>query len=169
MSITTKVVRSNPALVRFTQYSIMWLNLSMTDARSMVFSGTPVSAANKTDRHNITEILSKVKLGTIILTLTLYSLLSLYKNNCVNCFTVIMQTFYNYTILLPTFPGFHCMIYSALFVCGWFWNKRKRNIILVYHSVNLRWFHSSISITSAVIGRGICIKAEHSNFVGGGG
>jgi len=30
--------------------------------------GTPVSSTNKTDRHNITEILLKVALNTIILT-----------------------------------------------------------------------------------------------------
>ena len=33
--------------------------------------GTPVSSTNKTDRHNITEILLKVALSTTILTLTL--------------------------------------------------------------------------------------------------
>jgi len=31
--------------------------------------GTPISSANKTDRHNITELLLKVVLNTIILTL----------------------------------------------------------------------------------------------------
>ena len=36
------------------------------------FAGTPVSSTNKTDRHNITEILLKVALNTITLTLTLY-------------------------------------------------------------------------------------------------
>jgi hypothetical protein len=34
-------------------------------------SGTPVSTTNKTDRHDITEILSKVPLNTIVLTLTM--------------------------------------------------------------------------------------------------
>ena len=34
--------------------------------------GTPVSSTNKTDRHNITEILLKVALSTITLTLTLF-------------------------------------------------------------------------------------------------
>ena len=33
--------------------------------------GTPVSSTNKTDRHDITEILLKVALNTIIITLTL--------------------------------------------------------------------------------------------------
>jgi hypothetical protein len=31
----------------------------------VVFSGTPVSSTNKTDRHDITEILLKVALNTI--------------------------------------------------------------------------------------------------------
>ena len=35
-----------------------------------VFPGTPVSSTNKTDRHNITEILLKVASNTITLTLT---------------------------------------------------------------------------------------------------
>jgi len=32
---------------------------------SVVFPGTPFSSSNKTDRHNITEILLKVALSTI--------------------------------------------------------------------------------------------------------
>jgi len=35
--------------------------LSVTCDRSVVFSGTPVSSTNKADRHDITEILLKVK------------------------------------------------------------------------------------------------------------
>ena len=35
----------------------------------MKYTGTPVSSTNKTDRHDITEILLKVALSTIILTL----------------------------------------------------------------------------------------------------
>jgi len=38
--------------------------------RSVVFPGTPVSSTNKTDRHNITEILLKVALNTINLNQT---------------------------------------------------------------------------------------------------
>ena len=42
----------------------------MTCDRSVVFPGTPVSSTNKTDRHDIiTEILLKVALNTINLTL----------------------------------------------------------------------------------------------------
>ena len=33
----------------------------------MIFFGTPVSYTNKTDRHNITEIVVKVALNTIAL------------------------------------------------------------------------------------------------------
>jgi hypothetical protein len=42
----------------------------------MFFSGTPVSSTNKTDRHDITEILLKVTLNTLTLTLkkTIYLL-----------------------------------------------------------------------------------------------
>ena len=42
----------------------------MISSRSVVFSpGTPVSATNKTDRHDITEILLKVALNPITITL----------------------------------------------------------------------------------------------------
>jgi hypothetical protein len=40
----------------------MWYSLSVTCDRSVVFSG---SSTNKTDRHDITEILLKVVLNTI--------------------------------------------------------------------------------------------------------
>jgi hypothetical protein len=36
----------------------------------VVFSGTPVSSTNKSDHHDITEILLKMTLNTITLTLT---------------------------------------------------------------------------------------------------
>jgi hypothetical protein len=35
----------------------------------MDFPGTPVSSINKTDRHNITDILFKMALNTLTLTL----------------------------------------------------------------------------------------------------
>jgi hypothetical protein len=43
----------------------------------MFSPGTPVSSTNKTDRHDIYEILSKVVLNTITLTPTLETLFSL--------------------------------------------------------------------------------------------
>ena len=50
-------------IARWTRYNIMWSSLSVTCDRSVVvFSG---SSANKTDRHDITEILLKVALNTI--------------------------------------------------------------------------------------------------------
>jgi hypothetical protein len=39
--------------------------LSVTCGRSVVFSGTPVSSTNKSDQHDLTEILMKVALNTI--------------------------------------------------------------------------------------------------------
>ena len=53
--ITINAVSSNPVQARCTQYNIMWWSLSMT----------PVSSTNKTDPHDITEILLKVALSTI--------------------------------------------------------------------------------------------------------
>ena len=55
--ITTDVVSSN--LDQGEVYNIMWSSLSVTCGR---FS--PGSTTNKTDRHDITEILLKVALNT---------------------------------------------------------------------------------------------------------
>jgi len=51
--ITANVVSSNPAQARCTRYNIMWLSLSVTCSKLVVFS------INKTDRRDITEILLK--------------------------------------------------------------------------------------------------------------
>jgi hypothetical protein len=58
--ITTDIVSLN--LDQGKVYNIMWLSLSVTCDRSMVFSR---SSTNKTDCHDITEILLKVALNTI--------------------------------------------------------------------------------------------------------
>jgi hypothetical protein len=63
--ITTKVVSLNP--VHGEVYSIK--HLSVTCNRSVVFSGYSGFSTNKTDCHNITEILLKVVLNTINLNL----------------------------------------------------------------------------------------------------
>ena len=54
--VTINVVRSNPT--KFV--SDIWLA-----GRWVFFPGAPVSSTNKTDRHDITEILLKVALNTI--------------------------------------------------------------------------------------------------------
>ena len=52
-------------MVRCTWYNIMWSSLSVTCGRSWFTLGIPISSSNKTDRHDITEILLKVALNTI--------------------------------------------------------------------------------------------------------
>jgi len=72
--ITTNVVNSNPAHGKV--YSIQhYVTKFVSDLRQVggFLWETPVSSTNKTDRHDITEILLKVALNTIILTLTLYA------------------------------------------------------------------------------------------------
>jgi hypothetical protein len=67
MHITTKVVGSNP--VHCEVYSIQHYVIKFdSDLRQVGgFSlGTPVFSTNKTDHHDITEILLKVTLNTII-------------------------------------------------------------------------------------------------------
>ena len=56
VSITIKVVSSNP---------IQHYVLKFVNDRSWFSPGTPLSFTNKTDRHDITEILLKVALNTI--------------------------------------------------------------------------------------------------------
>jgi hypothetical protein len=53
-------------MARCTRYNIIGSSLSVTFATGRWFSpGTPVFSTNKTDRHDITEILLKVALNTI--------------------------------------------------------------------------------------------------------
>jgi len=66
VSITTEIVCSNPTHGEI--YSIQHYVIKfVSDLRQVShFSlGTPVSSTNKTDRHDITEILLKVALNTI--------------------------------------------------------------------------------------------------------
>jgi hypothetical protein len=63
VSITTDVVSSN--LDKGEMYKIMCYSLSVTCDRSEVFSGSSDSSTNKTDRHDIAEILLKLALSTI--------------------------------------------------------------------------------------------------------
>jgi hypothetical protein len=55
--ITTRVVSSTSTQTGCTRYNIMWSSLSVTCDRSVVFSASSISSTNKTDRHDITEIL----------------------------------------------------------------------------------------------------------------
>ena len=75
---TTNIVNSNSAQLRCTWYNIMWLSLSVTCAKSVVFSRYSISSINKTDRHDRTETLLKVALNTITL-ITNPKLMRLYK------------------------------------------------------------------------------------------
>ena len=58
--------------LKLCRYNFMWLSLSLTCDMSVVFSGTLVSSPTKTDRHGVTEILLKVALNIIILSILLY-------------------------------------------------------------------------------------------------
>ena len=71
----SNVVNSNSAHGKV--YSIQhYVTKCVSDLRQVsgFLRGTPVSPTNKTDRHDITHILLKLALNTIILTLTLYHL-----------------------------------------------------------------------------------------------
>ena len=67
--ITTNIVNLNPTQARCVWYNISWWSLSVICAGRRFSPGTPDSSTNKTDHHNITEILLNVALSTINLTL----------------------------------------------------------------------------------------------------
>ena len=54
----------------------MTIYLNMKTYLMVFFLGTPISSTNKTDRNEITEILFKVSLNTITLTLTVHILIN---------------------------------------------------------------------------------------------
>jgi hypothetical protein len=60
-------------------------------------SGTLFSSTNKTDCHDITELLLKVALNTITLTITLFHILTGYRHQ-VSLGCVIWQAFYRYKV-----------------------------------------------------------------------
>ena len=69
--ITTKIVSSNPAhgeVYSIQDYVIKCVSNLWQD-NGFFLSGTPVSSTNKTDRHNIAEILLNSSLNTITRTL----------------------------------------------------------------------------------------------------
>jgi hypothetical protein len=59
-----------PLMARCARYNIMWSSLIVTCDSRGFSTGTTVFSINKPDRHDITEILLKVALSTITLTLT---------------------------------------------------------------------------------------------------
>ena len=66
--ITTNVVTSNPAQMRCTWYNITCDKVCQWLTTGSWFSPCTPVLANRTDRHDITEILLKVALNTITLT-----------------------------------------------------------------------------------------------------
>ena len=64
-----------PFMSRCIRYNTIWQSLSVTCDRSVVSLGTLVFSTNKTDHHDITEILLKVALNTINQTKQWYGLI----------------------------------------------------------------------------------------------
>ena len=65
LPITANVMSPNATQTRCTRYSIKRYSLLVTSGRWLFSPGTPVSSINKTDRHDIIEILLKVALNTL--------------------------------------------------------------------------------------------------------
>jgi hypothetical protein len=67
---TALILTWNSPIVYHTLIKVL-INCTFFGAGRWFSPGTPVSSTNKTDGHDITEILLKVELNTIILTLPL--------------------------------------------------------------------------------------------------
>jgi hypothetical protein len=70
-------------------------SLSVTCNRSVVFSGTPVSSTNKTELHDIAEILLKVALNTLTHCHFLFYFQYFYLFFCFNILQWLIRRFYN--------------------------------------------------------------------------
>ena len=110
-----------PFKARCTRYNIMWYSLSVTCGRSMVFSRYSGFFHQKTDHHKITEILLKVALITI--TLTLYWFLMLFLtpyegilNEHVNSMTETEYRRQKYFIFKREILSIFCFIFSQCFL-----------------------------------------------------
>jgi len=82
--ISTKVVSSNPThckVYKIQHYGIKFVH-NFRHACQWFSQGTPVSSTNKTDHHDISEILLKVVLNTIILTLLHVKFFSFFQARC---------------------------------------------------------------------------------------
>ena len=75
--ISTKVASSNPADGEVYSIQLYVIELSVTCGRSVVFSGYSVCSTNKTDHHDIDELLFKVALDTTTLAPTRLAVLLL--------------------------------------------------------------------------------------------
>jgi hypothetical protein len=95
--LTRPILSSNP--VHGEVYSIQHY---VTCDRSVFFSGYLVSSTNKTDHHDITEILLKVSLNTINQTKPIYTCFSSLRRNGRSGSGRKNQT---KTICLPSFEG----------------------------------------------------------------
>ena len=70
------------------------------------FLGTPVSSTNKTDRHDVTEILMKVALNTISHQYHIICMQNIYHNqfhcNIVFLIKIFLENFFNFTFQQST-------------------------------------------------------------------
>jgi hypothetical protein len=73
----------NLTQTRCTRYKIMWKICQWLTAVRWSSLGTQVSSTNKTDRHDITEILLKVALNTIILKVRMWYIMFISDIGCV--------------------------------------------------------------------------------------
>ena len=107
-----------PLTARCTRYNNMWWSLSVTCDRSVIFSGTPDSSTSKTESHDINEILWKVALNTINITLTL----CLVGPNFINIRCLLFLSFFLFLTVSPP--------------------KKPQHLILIRLCLFFRWHHN---------------------------
>jgi hypothetical protein len=79
-------------MAKCTKYNIMWWSFSVTCDKLRILSGYSISPTNKTDLHDITEILTKIPLNTMNLNLNLYRELQSWTLRII-WFTFVTQDF----------------------------------------------------------------------------
>ena len=115
MPITTNIASSNPphslqhyAMKFVSDLQIIWWSLSVICGRSVVFSRYSDSSTNKTDLHNMTEILFKVALYTITLSLFRSAIISVLQ------LSLFRSAFNSEAIQFPHISPSQCHLFILL-------------------------------------------------------
>jgi hypothetical protein len=121
----------------------MWKSLSVTYTRSVVFSGySGLPNTNKTDCHDITEILLKMVLNIITLTLPL-------THSQINIITLFLEVHPAKARLLPKIKKLrsglmrvHLFLIKIIIACFHLWQfsretlVKKKDLVYVSHVIN---------------------------------
>jgi low temperature requirement protein LtrA len=103
--------------------------------------GTPVSSINKTDRHDITEILLKVVLNTIILTLTLLQTDQIF----------ILKYPRNQLIIIRYIYNIRTLSVNIKFICTSFRNRQNSEPLASFSGLFCREYKWILYLTTMYV------------------